>query len=116
MAFFMPLTNEESMHDYDIQITLDDLARTFEEFKKINEERLTSLEKKDHVDPLLQEKMARLEGHLDQAELRLKQMEILNNRPPLESNPEFFCTHKRVFMDYIRKGLDAPLYDYERKS
>jgi len=104
------------MHDYDIQITLDDLARTFEEFKKVNEERLVSLEKTDHVDPLLQEKMVRLDTSLDQAERRLKQMEAVASRPQLETGAEPFCHHTRAFMEYIRKGLDTPLLDFERKS
>ena len=46
------------MHDYDIQTTVDDLARTFEEFKGTNNERLASLEKKGHEDPYLQEKLS----------------------------------------------------------
>lgn len=104
------------MHDYDIQTTLDDLARTFEAFKDANEERLTNLEKKGHVDPEVQEKMARLETSLDQAERRFKQMEAFTNRPQLETNAEPICGHNRAFLDYLRKGLDAPLHDYERKS
>jgi HK97 family phage major capsid protein len=104
------------MHDYDIQTTLDDLARTFEEFKGANEERLKTLEKKGYVDPLLQEKMDRIETSLDQTEKRLKQMDVLASRPQVETDSESFCAHKAAFMDYVRKGLDAPLHDYERKS
>ncbi len=104
------------MHDYDVQITLNDLARTFEEFKSVNEDRLNSLEKKGHVDSDLQEKMERLENHLDQAENRLKQMDALASRPQLETDPDFFCSHSRAFMDYIRKGLEPPLHQYEQKS
>lgn len=104
------------MHDYDIQTTLDDLARTFEEFKKTNEERLGGLEKKGHVDPLVEEKMERIETSLDQAERRLKKMEILGARPSVETHDQPFSGHQHAFVDYIRKGLDAPLHDYERKS
>ena len=104
------------MHDYDIQTTSDDLAQTFEEFKKVNEEHLTKLEKKDHVDPILQEKMERLENHLDQAERRLKQMEAQKSRPLLELDMEPLSNHTHAFMDYIRKGLDTPLHVYEQKS
>ena len=104
------------MHDYDIQTTLDDLARTFEVFKEANEERLTNLEKKGHGGADVQEKMDRLESSLDQAERRLKQMDTLKNRPYLETNGEPFCGYNHAFLDYLRKGLDAPLHDYERKS
>ncbi|HUX80098.1 MAG TPA: phage major capsid protein [Alphaproteobacteria bacterium] len=104
------------MHDYDIQTTLDDLARTFEEFKKANEERLSDLEKKGHVDPLVQEKMGHLETHLDHAEKRLKQMEAFSSRPQLEVGVEPSCNHTHAFMDYIRKGLESPLHVFEQKS
>lgn len=103
------------MHDYDIQTTLDDLGRTFEDFKKVNEERLISLEKKGHVDPIVQEKMEHLENHLDQAEKRLKQMEAFACRPQLEMGTQPVCNHTHAFMDYIRKGLDSPLQAFEQK-
>lgn len=104
------------MHDYDMQTTLDTLAQTFEDFKKVNDERLECLEKKGHEDPYLQEKMERLEIHMDQAEKRLKQMDVFSRRPHLETASEPFSGHTAAFMDYIRKGLETSLYDYEQKS
>lgn len=104
------------MHDYDVQTTIDDLARTFEEFKGTNNERLASLEKKGYEDPYLQEKLKKIENSLDQSERRLKQMEALANRPHHETGSEPTLGHNRAFMDYVRKGLDTPLCDYERKS
>ena len=104
------------MHDYDIQTTLDDLARTFEEFKETNNERFAGLEKKGYEDPYLQEKLKKIENSLDQSEKRLKQMEAVQARPSHETGSEPLFGHNRAFMDYVRKGLDTPLYDYERKS
>lgn len=104
------------MHDYDIQTTVDDLARTFEAFKGTNNERLASLEKKGYEDPYVQEKLKKIENSLDQSERRLKQMEALQARPYHETGSEPLLGHNRAFMDYVRKGLDSPLYDYERKS
>ncbi len=104
------------MHDYDIQTTLDDLSRTFEEFKGVNEERLKSLEKKGNVDPVLQEKLDRIECSLDSAETKFKRLEALSNRPQVETAHDPFCAHQNAFMDYIRKGLDASLHDIEQKS
>ena len=97
------------MHDYDIQTTLEDFGRHFED-------RLSSLEKKGQEDSVLQEKITSLESHLDQTERRLKQMDLLANRPRLETTEEPFRGHTRAFMEYIRKGLDAQLHEYERKS
>ncbi len=104
------------MHDYDIQTTLNDLTSTFEELKRTNEDRLSFLEKKGHEDSYLQEKLIKLESSLDQAEKRLKQMEALGSRPSTETASEPFCGHHNAFMEYVRKGFDAPLLDYERKS
>lgn len=103
------------MHDYDIQTTVDDLARTFEEFKETNNERLANLEKKGHEDPHLQEKLTKIENSMDLSEKRLKQMEAFTHRPYHETQSPL-GGHSNAFMDYIRKGLDSPLYDYERKS
>src|SRR3990167_9475072 len=104
------------MHDYDIQTTVDDLARTFEEFKATNNERLGNLEKKGHEDPYLQEKLTKLENSMDLSEKRLKQMEAFTNRPYHETQAQSLGGHSHAFMDYIRKGLDTSLCDYERKS
>ncbi len=104
------------MHDYDTQTTLDDLSRSFQAYKETNEERLHSLEQKGDVDPLVQEKMDRIETSLDEAEKRLKRMEAQNFRPAVEISDGSDSAHQSAFMDYVRKGLDAPLLDIERKS
>ncbi len=104
------------MHDYDIQNTMDELARTFEEFKSTQDNRLTNLERMRPVDPLDEEKMARLEANLESTEKRLKQMEAFANRPSVETTADSFSSHQHAFMDYIRKGLDTPLHLYERKT
>lgn len=92
------------------------IGRTFEEFKEANNGRLANLEKKGHEDSYLQEKLTKLENSLDCSEKRLKQMEAFTNRPYHEAQSQSHGGHAHAFMDYIRKGLDAPLCDYERKS
>lgn len=104
------------MHDYDVQTTVDELARTFEEFKETNNERLANLEKKGHEDAYLQEKLTKIESNMDLSEKRLKQMEVFTNRPRHETQLSSSGGHHHAFMDYIRKGLDTPLSGYERKS
>ncbi len=104
------------MHDYDIQTPLDDLARTFEEFKSTNNERLAVLEKGRSQDPLDEEKMARLEVSLENTEKRLKQMEVLLSRPAVETTRESYLGHAHAFMEYIRKGVDHSLHGYEQKA
>ena len=105
------------MHDYDVTTTLEDLGRTFQEFKSTNEERLSSLEKKGHEDPLLVQKLDRINAAMDQAEVRLKQLEAARLRP----NSGVFdmsadMGHKSAFLSYVRKGADQDLQSYEAKS
>ena len=104
------------MHEYDVQTTLQDLSRTFEEFKSMNNERLRAIENKKHIDPLDEEKMARLEEGLENAEKRLNKMEAFAFRPSVGTMEAPFCAHTDAFMGYIRKGLDAPLHVYESKA
>ena len=104
------------MHDYDIQTTINDLAHTFEEFKKLNEERLSQLENKQMEAPDFHSKMEKLQGAMDQAELRLKKMEAHNFRPPVETTTDSICKHTNAFLDYVRKGAETSLHDYETKS
>ncbi len=104
------------MHDYDIQTTFNDLAHTFEDFKKLNEERLTHLENK-HMDTSdFHSKMEGLQEAMNQAELRLKKMEAHNFRPPVETTTDSTCRHTHAFLDYLRKGTETSLHDYETKS
>ncbi len=104
------------MHDYDVQNTLDDLARTFEEYKSTQDNRLANLERNRPVDALDEEKLARLDASLETAEKRLKQMDAFASRPPVETSADLFSNHQHAFMDYIRKGLDTPLHLYEKKA
>jgi HK97 family phage major capsid protein len=104
------------MHDYDVQTTFSDLAHTFEEFKKLNDERLSNLENK-HMDTSdFNNKMDRLQEAMDQSELRLKKMEAHNFRPLVETTTDSTCQHTTAFLDYVRKGSEISLHNYETKS
>ncbi|MEB3702082.1 HK97 family phage major capsid protein [Candidatus Bealeia paramacronuclearis] len=105
------------MHDYDIATTLDDLGRTFQEFKSTQQERLENLEKKTGEDPLLVQKLDRMSTAIDQAEVRLKQLEVARLRPQsmMSENPEM-RGHKSAFLNYVRQGVDQDLHAYEVKA
>ena len=104
------------MHDYDIQTTLETLGRTFETFKETHEERMEKLEKKGDSTPLAKEKLEKLEENLEQTKSRLEKMETLFQRPLVETQSEPFCGHQRAFLDYLCKGVDTSLLEYEQKS
>lgn len=105
------------MHDYDVTTTLEDLGRTFQEFKSTNEERLSSLERKGQEDPLVVQKLDRINAAMDQAEIRLKQLEAARLRPHSGSSEMGAdIGHKSAFLCYVRKGTEQDLQSYEAKA
>lgn len=51
-----------------VKSAVDAMASAFEEFKKVNDQRLAEIEKKGSADPILEEKLAKIEGDLDRFE------------------------------------------------
>lgn len=92
------------MDSLQIENAVDDLQKAFCEFKSINDERLKSIEVKGGADPLLSEKLDRLNQHLDETQGRLKRLEAAHGRPQLGGALESSCSHKSAFMGYVRKG------------
>lgn len=52
----------------EIKSAIDTLGRGFEEFKKTNDQRLADIEKKGAADPLVEQKLAKIEADLDKAQ------------------------------------------------
>ena len=46
----------------EVKNAVDAMSSAFEEFKKVNDERLAEIEAKGEADPLVEEKLAKLEG------------------------------------------------------
>jgi HK97 family phage major capsid protein len=51
-----------------VKTAVDAMASAFEEFKKVNDERLSQIEIKGSADPLVEEKLAKIESDLDRFE------------------------------------------------
>lgn len=102
---------------------IDDLGRTFEEFKKTNDQRLQEIEKKGASDPILDEKLAKLNERmaaLDEIKSRIDGMETKINRPgnagfPSEKD-KIKAEHKEAFRNFVRKGNEVGLKDLEMKA
>lgn len=86
---------------------LENLTRSFENFKAVNDERLAEIEAKGQADSLTDEKLARINQDID----RLNGLHVAKGRPALSggtdmTNPEV----KQAFFDgFIRKGQDMLL-------
>jgi HK97 family phage major capsid protein len=89
----------------------DDVLRIFEAYKQGNDERLAAIERR-RADPLLEEKVARIDAALDT--VLVKQA-----RPPLASERVQTHTareHKAAFESYVRSGESAGLRALETKA
>ena len=88
------------------------LARTFEEFKSVNDERVDAIERRISADVLTEEKLTRIDRRLD--DLMLKQ-----RRPQLggeETGDAATREHKSAFDAYVRSGEADGLKRLEAKS
>ena len=87
------------------------LARTFEEFKSANDERLAGIERRA-ADVLTDEKLARIDRRLDDLVLK-------GRRPQLggeEKSDAATREHKTAFVSYVRSGEAEGLKRLEAKS
>lgn len=96
---------------YIIHETIDALNSAFKEFKSTNDDRLAALEKKGAVDPILEEKVNRLNQFLDQTSDRLGRLEVVSRRPALGETKT--SERDSAFSGYVCKGIETEL---ERKS
>lgn len=103
--------------DLSLQETLNDLAHAFEEFKKTNNNRLKTIESKRNVDPLIEQKLQNLSENIDHNTQRLRLLENVQGRPAAENIPSSTDqSHKKAFLEYIKKGVENPLHLFEQKS
>jgi len=90
-----------------IREAIDTLHQAFQEFKTANDERLTQLETKGAIDPLVDEKVNRLNEAVDRAQNRLNRLETAAGRPQLAQAPEQDTGEKAAFFSYVRKGMEG---------
>jgi len=95
-----------------IQEALDTLHRAFEDFKAANDQRLAELETKGTVDPLVEEKVNRLNGLVEKAQDRLGRLEAAARRPVFSSEPgenrgSQGREEQAAFFSYVRKGMEG---------
>lgn len=98
---------------------LDQIASTFEEFKKANDERWESLKKSGRADVLLEEKVDKMSLALNDMNDKLSQVELRQTRPgqgSITDADQIKAEHKSAFYDWVRHGNDAGLRDLEQKA
>jgi len=99
----------------------EEFMRAFESFKETNDERLAEIERRSQADPLLVEKVARIDRALDEHKRITDELALKAARPHLGGSTSLERSsssraHTRAFEGYVRKGDATPLRDLEAKS
>jgi len=105
---------------------IEAIGRAFEEFKAANDERLKAIEAKGSADPLLAEKVERINADLSQLGQMKNQLEGLETVLARAALPGGGITaseeekaraeHRKAFASYFRKGIEAGLAELEVKA
>ncbi len=96
----------------------DTLARAFEEYKSVNDQRLGEIERKGSADALLNEKLGRMDDALNKLQEDVSNVKTALRRPAkgaalmLESDNGY----KGAFMRYVTKGAESDLSALQTKD
>ena len=101
-----------------LEDTIEAIGKSFEEFKAANDERLKALEEKGSVDPLLTEKVEKINAELTDLLKAKERLDALESKiatidfpggsssdPKAKAKAEY----KAAFENWFRKGVDADL-------
>lgn len=98
------------------------LGNAWEQFKQVNDARLSEIERKGVADGLYMEHLSKISQVLDQHKSRIDTIEVANNRPGLDllvetksGTPER-SEYRKAFCNYLRKGMDAGLEQLQTKA
>lgn len=97
----------------------DDFMRAFEAFKETNDERLYQLERRSAADPLIEDKLSRIDRALDEHRRVVDDLALKAARPAIGGaapRTGASLAHKSAFDAYVRKGDVGSLREIERKA
>ncbi|TCT07631.1 HK97 family phage major capsid protein [Aquabacter spiritensis] len=103
-----------SLHDVSLH---DDLLVAFETYRRTNDHRLGEIERRGVADPLIEDKLARLDAALDAQKARLDGVLAKALRPGLGGPPRGAPdAHVEAFSGYVRHGEALGLKALEAKA
>ena len=103
----------------ELQTILEEYGKTFEEYKKTNDERYEELKKGTGKAGELEAKLSKIEEEMQKREKQLSDLEAKMNRPGFAGNsPEdqLKAEHKKAFDAFVRKGITDGLADIQVKA
>jgi HK97 family phage major capsid protein len=101
----------------EVNAATETLARAFEEYKSVNDARLSDIERRGSADVLSDEKLSRMDRAINDLQDDITHVKTSLRRPgktgaaPMADN-----RHKQAFLTYIAKGYDADLIPYQSKA
>lgn len=95
---------------------IDELGKAWEEYKKINDQRLKEIESKGQARPDVEEKLAKAEKHIADLEQKIQGLNAAMNRTGGQGGAEDAekteakarAEYRDALVKYIRKGADIP--------
>ena len=95
------------------------LGNAWEQFKQINDARLSEIERKGKADPLYNEHLNNISMALDNYKSRLDNIETAYNRPMLGgevASVKHSDAYSKAFRNYLRKGMEGGLEELQTKA
>lgn len=108
------------MSIHDITERVNSLGHAWEQFKQINDARLSEIERKGAADPLYDEHLHNISSALDNYKKRLDTIETVYSRPAVGEAEGIKSAevgeYGKAFRGYLRKGMDGGLEALQAKS
>src|SRR5690348_12602767 len=109
------------MNNMETNEHVSNLGMAWEQYKQVNDARLSDAERKGYADPLYDEHMHNLSLAMEGYKERLDRLETVNSRPALAVEPETKSNDRnspyaKAFRNYLRKGMDAGLEALQTKA
>ena len=109
------------MDNNEVKSAVETLGKTFEAFKETNDKRIKEIESKGSADPIVEEKLSKIEADLDkfsdmeasqkkandQAKAQLDRLETIVSRPDFGKGSPVESMQVKVFDKWLRKGKDS---------
>jgi HK97 family phage major capsid protein len=104
----------------EVRSATETLARAFEEYKSVNDRRLSEIERRGSADVLLDEKLGRMDQSINRLQDDVTNVKTVLRRPArggmAQAVGDTGSAHKQAFMAYIAKGNETELAALETKA
>ena len=96
------------------------LARAFEEYKSVNDQRLHEIERKGSADVLHDDKLGRMDKSINNLQDAITSIKTSMRRPGKSglqtADAPHDSAHKQAFLKYIAKGYENDLAPFQSKA